>query len=259
MMRASGSSALLAAFLIAFTAATAGASMTKDIHKIAPLAANGSVFIEMHNGSASVVAWSQPSVDISARIESAPESMHSEDVQATDVKVSGGGASVSIESDYSAIPERWLWFGLGSGRILPLIHYTIRVPATARVHLKDHNATTTVTGLRGDVTVQSHNGAVRLRDLAGAADIETHNGNIDVEFASFAQMSRFSTHNGDVKVTLPAASRFTLNADAHRQNGVTSDFPAVIRASRPLSALINGGGPELRFTAHNGELTLHKR
>ena len=258
-MRASGSSALLVASLFSFAAATAGASMTKDVHRTVPLAANGSVSIEMHNGSASVTVWNQPGVDISARIESAPESTHDEDVQATNVKVTGGGSSVSIESDYSAIPERWLWLGFGSGRILPLIHYTIRVPAAARVQLKDHNATTTVTGLRGEVMVRSHNGAVRLRDLAGAADIETHNGNIDVEFASFAQKSRFSTHNGDVEVTLPAASRLTLNADAHRHNPVTSDFPVVIRSIRPLSATINGGGPELRFTAHNGELTLHKR
>jgi len=252
-------SALLVASLFAFTAAAAGASMTKNVHKTVPLAPNGSVSIEMHNGSASVTVWNQPGVDISARIESAPESMHDEDVQATEVRVTGGGSSVSIESDYTAIPERWLWFGLGSGRILPLIHYTIRVPATARVSLKDHNATATVTGLRGGVMVRSHNGAVRVRDLAGAADIETHNGSIDVEFATFAQTSRFSTHNGEVELTLPAASRFTLNADTHRRNDVTSDFPVVIRSSHPFSAAINGGGPELRFTAHNGGLTLHKR
>jgi hypothetical protein len=247
------------AFVIGGSGASA-ASNVKEIHRNVPLAANGSVSLEMHNGSVDVTAWNQPSVDVSARIEPEPYSGRAEDVQATNVRISGDGTSVSIESDYSAIQEHWSFLTLGWNRSLPLIHYTIRVPATARVHVEEHNATAQVSGLRGDVSVRSHNGAVRVRDLAGAADIETHNGDIDVEFASFAKTSRLTTHNGDVEVAMPAASRLTLSANAHRRNPVSSDFPLLIRTSHPiLAATINGGGPELRFTAHNGELMLRKR
>lgn len=262
-MRVSGTRTLLIGAAITFLISVSGASAAsgvKEIHRNVPLAANGSVSIETHNGSVHVTAWNQPSVDISARIEAEPFSGRPEDVQATDVKISGGGTSVSIESDYTAIQEHWSFLAFGWNRSLPLIHYTIRVPATARVHVEEHNASAQVIGLRGDVVVRSHNGAVHVRDLAGAADIETHNGDIDVEFASFARTSRLTTHNGAVEVAMPAASRLTLNANAHRRNPVSSDFPLLIRTSHPvLAATINGGGPELRFTAHNGELTLRKR
>ena len=248
---------------IAFWIGVSGALATpnvKEIHRTVPLEANGSVSIETHNGSVTVTAWNQPSVDVSARIEPEPYSGRDEDVQITDVRVSGGGSSVSIQSDYSAVQEHWSFLAFGWNRSLPLIHYTIRVPATARLHVQEHNAWSRLSGLRGDVTVHSHNGDVHVRDLAGAADIETHNGDIDVEFASFGRTSRLTTHNGDVVVAMPAASRLTLNANAHRRNPVSSDFPLLIRTSRPiLAATINGGGPELRFTAHNGELTLRKR
>lgn len=243
--------------LIAFSSASAA---VREVHRNAPLAAGGSVSIEMHNGSISVTAWDQPSVDVQARIESAPFSDHPEDVRATEVRISGGGSNVSIQSDYSAVESHWSFIGFGWNRSLPLIHYTIHVPATARVQVEEHNASATVTGLRGDVSVRSHNGAVRVRNLAGAADIETHNGDINVEFANYTRASRLETHNGDVEVVMPAATRFTLSAKAHRRDSVSSDFPLLIRTSHPImAATINGGGPELRFTAHNGGLTLRRR
>ena len=260
-MRAAGTLLIGAAITLLIGVSTvSAASNVKEIHRTVALAANGSVSIETHNGSVNVTAWNQPTVDVSARIEPEPYSGVAEDVQLADVRISGDGSSVSIQSDYTAIKEHWSFLAFGWSRSLPLIHYTIRVPATARVHVEEHNAAATLTGLRSDVSVRSHNGSVRVRDLAGAADIQTHNGNIDIDFASFAKASRLTTHNGDVEVVMPAASRVTLNANAHRRNAVSSDFPLLITTSHPLlAATINGGGPELRFIAHNGELTLRKR
>jgi hypothetical protein len=235
--------------LLLMAATTGSAAATKAVHKTLPLAANGSVDVDTHNGTITVTTWSQPSVDVSARIESAPSSHHPEDVDATNVKVTGGGSSVSIESDYGSVRGHIGFFGFGYDRILPLVHYTIRVPATARLRIDDHNASTHVTGLRGDVRIRSHNGSNTIRDLDGAADVETHNGSIDVGFARFARASRFETHNGAVELTMPTGSHFILRADAHRRNAVSSELPIDGR----------GGDPELRFTTHNGSLTVRKR
>ena len=97
-----------------------------------------------------------------ARIEPA-EWGSSEDVDKTDVKVTGSGSSVSIESDYTDVATRITWFGVS--RNLPLVHYTISMPATARLSVNDHNANVRVTGLRNDLRVSTHNGSVDVTDL----------------------------------------------------------------------------------------------
>ena len=241
------------ALVLSFFAFSATAA-TRDIHKALPLAANGSVSVDTHNGSVTVVAWPQPSVDIAAHIEAERDDA----LRETDVKISDGGSSVSIVSQYPNhdFPSP-ASFSFNSS---PTISYTIRVPTGARVKIDDHNAHTVVTGLRGDLRIHCHKGSIRVRDLGGAADIEMHNGSADVEFTSFTKPSRFTTHNGDFDVTLPAESRFTLNTDTHRRESVGSDFPVTVTHNREsLNGTVNGGGPELRFEAHNGNLRLRRK
>lgn len=244
---------------LALVAGGASAATTKQFHRAVPLSANGSVSVDTHNGSIDVTVWNQPSVDVSAVVEPAPHGDHPEDVNKVDIKVTGGGGSVAIETDYSRVPEYSLLF-IGSTRELPPVRYTIHVPPSARVRIEDHNASVHVTGLRNDVMVRSHNGGVTVRDLDGGADIETHNGNVDVQFARYTKHSRFDTHNGSFEVSLPAGARFSLRADTHRPNAVSSQFSLGGRSDEGVRrAEVNGGGPELSFEAHNGTLTLRKR
>jgi DUF4097 and DUF4098 domain-containing protein YvlB len=135
------------------------------------------------------------------------------------------------------------------------------MPAGARLRIKDHNSDIRVTGLRGAVDIRTHNGDVTLFDFDGAADIETHNGGGRITLTRFTQRLRLSTHNGTFRVAMPAASRFNLDVDSHRGNAVHSDFAlADLRGDRSrLVTTVNGGGPELRFSTHNGSLALERR
>jgi len=246
--------------LIAFcliAAATAAHAADKRIHKTASLAPNGSVSIETHNGTIVVNAWNQPTVDVTARIE-AGEWGTQEDVNDSDVKVTGSGSDVRIESDYTSVGTHLNWFGIT--RNLPLVHYTISLPPTARVSITDHNTNVRVSGLRNDLHVSSHNGSVEIENLDGAADVETHNGDIRVAYSRFARSSSFETHNGAIDIRLPAGAQFHVNANGHHMD-VDSDFPTVVsRAPREGRYIgdINGGGPELRVSTHNGSLRLRK-
>src|SRR5262245_27395198 len=159
--------------------AAAASAADKKVHKTVSLAPNGNVSIETHNGTIVVTTWNQTSVDVSARIEPGQWGT-TEDVEKTDVKVTGSGSSVRVESDYSEVPTHFSWMGISHN--LPLIHYTISVPATARLSINDHNASVHVTGLRNDLRVSSHNGPVVVADLDGAADIETHNGDVRIAY-----------------------------------------------------------------------------
>jgi len=239
------------------TAAIANAAAEKRVHKTASMNPNGSVSIDTHNGTIVVNTWNQATVDVTARIEPA-EWGSSEDVDKTDVKVTGSGSSVSIESDYTDVATRITWFGVS--RNLPLVHYTISMPATARLSVNDHNANVRVTGLRNDLRVSTHNGSVDVTDLDGGAEIETHNGDVRVSYRNFARRSTFETHNGGIEIRLPAGSRFHVNASGHHMD-VDSDFPTTVtKAPREGRFVgdVNGGGPELRVSTHNGSLRLRK-
>jgi hypothetical protein len=243
-------------FCVALLVAMTAKATEKKIHKTVALDAAGSVSINTHNGTITVTTWNRPSVEVSARIESGYFAGDDE-VNKTEIRVTGSGGSVRIESDYSAIPTRY--FFLGTSRNLPLVHYTISVPATARLDVDAHNANVRVTGLRNDVKVNTHNGDIDVAEHAGGASIETHNGDVRVAFSRFASSSRIQTHNGGIDLRIPSQSRFHLNATGHRLD-VNSDFPVVVNSiSRSLCvADINGGGPELRVTTHRGSLKLKK-
>ena len=237
--------------------AAAAQAADKRIHKAVPLSANGNVSIDTHNGTIVVTTWNQPTVDVTARIEPG-EWGSQDDVNDTDVKVSGSGNDVRIESDYSAVGTHITWFGVS--RNLPLVHYTVSLPASTRLSITDHNASVRVSGLRNDLRVSSHNGAVEVSDLDGGADIETHNGDIRVAYSRFARSSSFETHNGGIDIRLPAGAQFHVNASGHHMD-VDSEFPTMVtKAPREGRFVgdINGGGPELRVSTHNGSLRLRK-
>ncbi|HSP16099.1 MAG TPA: DUF4097 family beta strand repeat-containing protein [Thermoanaerobaculia bacterium] len=240
-------------FLLLFVASTAAAS-DKLIHKTAGLDANGRLSVKTHNGSVTIRTWDRPSVDIEARV--ADEAFVSEaDIKATDVRVDGSGASVNIETDYSALS----WSSLPWNGERPPVHYTITMPATARLEVTTHNASTRVNGLRNDVDIETHNGSIDVTNLDGAATVETHNGSVRLSFNRFGRDSRISTHNGSMEVQIPNGSRFRVDADGHRLR-FDSDFTAAMRRTDRDRFVgdVNGGGPELRLTTHNGSVRLRK-
>jgi len=244
-------------FLMLAVAVIAAAATEKRVHKTAALDPNGSLSIDTHNGTVVVTTWNQPAVDVVARIEPG-EDATAEDVDKTEINVSGSGSSVRVESDYTRVGSHFAWFGIT--RDLPLVHYTISMPATAHLTIDDHNSKVRVTGLRNDLRVNSHNGSVEVADLDGAASIETHNGDIRVGYRTFAKSSSFETHNGSIELRLPAGARFHVNANGHHM-GVDSDFPTTITKSPREGRYVgdvNGGGPELRVSTHNGSLRLKK-
>jgi hypothetical protein len=232
------------------------AASDKRVHKTVPLDPGGSLSIDTHNGTVTVTTWNQPTVDVSAIIEQG-EFSSNDDVNKTEVRVSGSSGSVRVESDYSAVSMHFNFFGMSHN--LPLIRYTISMPATARLDVDAHNATIRATGLRNDIKINTHNGDIAITDLDGGATIESHNGDVRVAYSRFTKPSRIETHNGGIDIRIPAQSRFHVNASGHHL-GVDSEFPVVVNSmgdSRYVGD-VNGGGPELRVTTHNGSLKLRK-
>lgn len=266
-MRLSFAHAGLAALALS-VAAAAQASDVKEVHKTLALDKDGRLSINTYKGSVTVTTWDRPEVKIDARIEPDGDDQEDRDkVRWTEVRISGGGGSIEIKSDYDEVRRHDRhFFGLfdwdhGS---LPFVRYTIQMPATARLEVEDHKSDTRITGLKADLKLHTYKGLARVADLDGAARVDTYKGDVRVEFAGFSRASRFETYKGEIELRLPKDSRFDLDADAGRHGGLETDFPIMSRAGRSsysyrASGAVNGGGPELRMTTHKGTLRVRSK
>jgi len=250
----------LAAAVGLIAASLAVASPVREVHKTVPLSATGHLEISTFKGSVTVTVWDRPEADVLARIE--PDGSDSDmprKVEKTEIRIdsSSDGASVHVESDYDHVHHL---FSLFEDDTLPFVHYTIQMPATARLEIKDHKSDTKVSGLKADLRITTHKGTVRVDGLDGAADIHTHKGYVQVAFARFSRASRFRTFKGTVDVRLPKDSKFDLDADSGSRGEVDSDFAVASyrkgRHRESLQGAVNGGGPSLSFESHRGTFRL---
>jgi len=249
-------------------AAGAQASDIKEVHKTLALDKDGRVSIHTYKGSVTVTTWDRPEVQVDARIEpGGDEREDREKVQWTEARVSGGGASVQIHSDYDDVKHHSHgFFGLfdwDSGS-LPLIHYKIQMPATASLAIEDHKSDIRVSDLKADLKLETYKGHARVSNLDGAARAETYKGDVIVEFARYSRASRFETHKGLIELHMPRDSRFELDADGGRRGDVETDFSVLTRAGHSTRGLrasgaVNGGGPELRMTTYKGTLRIRAK
>jgi len=113
--------------------------------------------------------------------------------------------------------------------------------------------------VQGDVRITAHNGSIDLQNVGGAATVNAHNADVHVEFNRFTRPSEIETHNGEIDIRLPSNARVNVNASAHHLD-INSDFPVVAREMNRDTYIggVNGGGPELRMTTHNGSLRLRR-
>ena len=266
-MRLSFAHAGLAALALS-VAAGAQASDVKEVHKTLALDKDGRLSINTYKGSITLTTWDRPEAKIDVRIEPDANDWDSRDkVQWTEVRINGGGGSVDIRTDYDEVKRHTRGFlGLFDWDTgpLPLVHYTIQMPATARLDIEDHKSDTRVTGLKADLKLHTHKGLARVADLDGAARVDTYKGNVRIEFAQFSRASRFETYKGEIDVRVPRDSRFELNADTGRRGDLETDFAIMSRAGHRnhgyrASGAVNGGGPELRMTTYKGTLRVRAK
>ena len=242
--------------LLVLACALPAVAAERRVHQAVNLNADGRLSLNTHNGSVTITAWNQPRVEIDARIEPGDDD-YAEDVDKVEVRISGSGASVRVETNYDAVPwhsDRWF----SHTRSLPPVHYTISMPATASLSIDDHNATVRVAGLQSEVRITGHNGRIDLRDHAGNAVINVHNAAVQVALRSVRPLD-IETHNGSIDVQLPADARFSVNAQGNHL-GVDSDFAVVTKRLNRESYIgdVNGGGPQVRISTHNGALRLRR-
>jgi hypothetical protein len=155
----------------------------------------------------------------------------------------------------------------------------LQVPANTSLKLGCVNqGNIVVRGVSGEHELQNVNGSIEITDATGSVVASTTNGEIKVVLTRLdgGKAMAFSSFNGDVDVTLPAAAKANLRLRSD-QGQVYSDFdvaldqnPPQVREERSgtryrveiqqeLRGTIGGGGPEFFFKTFNGNIYLRKK
>ena len=246
---------LIRAFaLIAAAAAVLAAADSKDIHRTFPLDSRGHVTIDTYKGSIRVSTWDRSEIDIAVRIEEDGD-VFAQSVTRADVHFDASPSDVRITST-----NQWSFFLDGAA---PLYHYTIRMPRTASLRIKDYKSESEISDLAADLQIETYKGSVQLRNFSGGLTVNTYKGDIRAEFAAFTARSSIDTYKGSITVTMPRESHFDLYNELTRRADLVSDFAQYVRSSnsrgRPYRSQVNGGGPELRLKSYKGEFRLRAR
>lgn len=254
--------------LVVFGASASFSQKTKEVKKTVDLSVDGKVYIDTYKGTITIETWDKPQVDIAARIE--PDGWNRDDernVQETEIRIDNSPNSVHIESDYDRLKHHHShsFFGIFSDNnlTLPFVHYTITMPKTAKLEIKDYKSDSRITNLHAPFRMETYKGSVVVDGLEGSINLETYKGEVKIDMVKLTGDSKVETGKGRIDITLPAKAGYELDADLGRKTDFHSDFETVVeskhRGSERYRASINGGGPVLRIESGKGDVRLRKK
>jgi len=240
--------------LISTAAGILAAADSKDIHKTFPLDSHGSVTIDTYKGSIHVTTWDRNEVDVSVRIEEDGD-VFSQSIKRADVRFDASPRDVRMKSDSQ-------WFFLDG--VQPLYQYTVKMPRTATLRIKDYKSESDVSDLAADLQFNAYKGSLQLRNFSGGLTANTYKGDIHADFAAVTAPVRIDTYKGDIDLRMPRDGKFDLSTDIGRRRGdPDSDFARYVRTTnsrdRVHRSQVNGGGPEVRLRSYKGEFRLRAR
>ncbi len=244
------------------------AASTKEVNKTVDLSPTGHISIDTYKGSVDVTTWDSQRVEIRARIE--PDGSCGDDeerVRDTEVRIDSSPDSLRIKSDYDKVRKAAPLMGLFNWNCgtLPFVHYTLKVPRTAQLKIKDYKSEIRIAGLRSNLQIDSYKGTMTLTGLDGSLDLETYKGEARVEFTNLERKSRIETYKGNIQVLMPRSSRFDLDTDLGRRGNLDSDFSFNVKVggshgrAQKYRGSVNGGGPLLYLKTYKGEFRLRQR
>jgi len=240
--------------LVSTAAGILAAADSKDIHKTFPLDSHGSVTIDTYKGSIHVTTWDRNEVDVSVRIEEDGE-LFSQSIKRADVRFDASSRDVRMKSDTQ-------WFFLDG--VQPLYHYTVKMPRTASLRIKDYKSESDVSDLAADLQFNTYKGSLQLRNFSSGLTANTYKGDIHADFAAVTAPVRIDTYKGNIDLRVPRESRFDLSTDIGRRGGdPDNDFARYVKTAnsrdRVHRSQVNGGGPEVRVRSYKGEFRLRAR
>lgn len=245
---------------------------TREIHKVIPLKSDGRLIIDTYKGSISIATHEKPEVEVTVKIESddADSDNPERDVKDTEIQIDSRDNEVSVRTDYKNVERHhhrdfWDWFPepFGSSYSLPLVHYTILMPRTAELKIKDHKSKIRVEDLHAFLRINTYKGEVEIDSIFGGIDLETYKGTAHLLFTQISSDSRIETYKGKVVVVIPKNNGFALETDFEKHVDFNTDFDVqtIERGKKHhryynYRGNVNGGGSILELKSEKGDIWL---
>ena len=223
------------------------------------MTATGHLQLDTFKGEIRVTTWDQPQVELLARIE--PDGTSSESLRLaneTEVRIDSTGDSLHLKSDY---PNMKHWIN-GDDAALPFVRYTIRMPRTAELRIKDYKSEIEVSDLSAALEIDTYKGDSKVHGQKGAIRMHSYKGHGVFELASLGAHSSFDSFKGVFDIKVPSSAAFDVVSEAGSKASIRSAFPFVLPAGshtrdRRFQARVNGGGTEIVLKSYKGEMNLH--
>lgn len=239
---------------------------SREFEKTFSLNKDGQVTIDTYKGSIKVETWDKKTVRVKVKIEADDwDSYAEEKVKNTEIIFRSSNNTLKIKTDYDNIRSRSSGLFKRNMGSLPLVHYSITMPATAQLSIDDYKSDTKIMDLHASVDMETYKGTVVVKNLNGSIDLETFKGDVEVEFKEFSGDCRFETYKGNIELTIPDNSSFDVRANVRYKADFDSDFDLDVihkgrkRRDRTYRGTINRGGAELDIETEKGDIRLIKK
>lgn len=247
-------------FIAILLTSTILAQETKEYEETYSFSSTGTVSVDTYKGSITVETWDKAEVYFYAKVEPDTDGWNStspeEQVERCKVRYSHSDNYLDLKTDYS---KNSIW----GSETRALVHYTIKMPATAKLKIEDYKSETRVDNLKSEIELETYKGRVRINNLKGGVDIETYKGDIDVDLTELTDNCSFDTYKGDINIYMPASSKFDFNFDLGKKGDFSSDFEMMMSRYNSddgdMKGEVNGGGPTIRFSTYKGEIELREK
>ena len=158
------------------------------------------------------------------------------------------------------------------------INLAVEVPTRTKLRVSTVNGGVTVDSVDSEIEINTVDGAIMLTNVGGSVVAHAVDGNITATVARVAPQApmAFTSLNGDIDVTLPAAVKANLRLRSD-QGDVFTDFDVQVIASasanqtqrngrgvridvnRSIYGTVNGGGPDFELRTFDGNIYVRKR
>jgi DUF4097 and DUF4098 domain-containing protein YvlB len=140
--------------------------------------------------------------------------------------------------------------------------FYLDVPRTITLAINTHNGGISLEDFSGAATMRAVNGAITLTRVGGDLHGQTQNGGLRIDLGGSRWEGKgldVETHNGSVRLTLPAAYSAELETGTVHGH-VAIDFPMLIHAGqqRLFTTTLGSGGAKIRAMTTNGSVTVRR-
>jgi hypothetical protein len=235
---------------------------------------DGHLVIDTYKGSITVTTSDKPQVEISVKIESDDSDSRdaARDVEDTEIEMHSSPQEVTLRTNYKKVERNnhfdfWDWLSDPSNisNSLPSVHYTIKMPRTAELRIKDYKSESHIEGMASYLTLNTYKGSVEILDFTGGIDLETYKGDVRASIGTLKNDSYFKTYKGKILVTISKRNGFELRTDFEKRVHFSTDFDVETHDrdrkhhTYDYTGKINGGGPILNFNSSRGDIRLRSR